>query len=208
MIDGGESWCGTIWRYTRMFIDHFDWQVPMYGVVERVLDDNKCAGLIARVAGGDWLAATVNGPDGRYRNERIRNNELALVNDETLAQELYARLQPVLPAKMFGQSFCGIHPSLRVYRYQPGQYFSPHSDQPYFDAHGRQSRLTLIVYLDQQCQGGETAFLELQNPHGERGVVVEPVQGRLLWFQHALLHEGKRVEQGVKHVLRTDAIYG
>jgi prolyl 4-hydroxylase len=191
-----------------VFVHHFDWKVPLYGTTDGIFDDQTCSDLIARVTKGDWLAATVNGPDGRYRNERIRNNELAMVEDNDLAEKLFTRLTNVLPPEMFGQRMVAIHPSLRVYRYVPGQYFAPHSDQPYFDRQGRQSRLTVMIYLDQDCVGGETAFLEIDDPQGVRGVVVTPARGRLLWFQHMLVHEGRTVNSGVKHVLRTDAIYG
>ena len=190
-----------------MYVEHFDWQVPMFGVADGVLSSDDCESLIATATGSTWLPATINGPDGRYRNERVRNNDLALISDAALAARLTERVAAAVPPKMFGLAFHSIHPSLRVYRYQAGQYFAPHSDQPYFDDDGRQSRLTLIVYLDSACVGGETAFLELNGSSGEPPLVITPTVGKLLWFQHMLVHEGRRVESGHKHVLRTDAIY-
>ena len=190
-----------------MFVGHFDWKVALYGVVDGVLTPDECAALIARVRDAKWLPATVNGPDGRYRNEKLRDNDLALVADESLRRSLFERLASNLPATISGQALHSVHPSLRIYRYQKGQHFGPHSDQPYFDAEGRQSKLTLIVYLDEACVGGETAFLEIEDESGSKGVVIQPCRGRVLWFQHMLVHEGRRVVEGVKHVLRTDAIY-
>lgn len=187
-----------------MFVDHFDWEVPLYEVVDHVMGASECASLIARVTREPWLAATVNGPDGRYRNEKIRDNDLALVHDEALRDALFTRLLPHLPPRMFGEALHSLHPSLRVYRYQVGQHFGAHSDQPYFDAEGRQSRLTLLVYLDAACVGGETAFLEIER---STGVVITPQVGRALFFQQNLLHEGRPVTEGIKHVLRTDVIY-
>jgi hypothetical protein len=181
-----------------MYVEHFDWQVPMHGVADGVLSLDDCAQLIATATISTWLPATINGPDGRYRNERVRNNDLALIADAALAARLTERVAAAVPPKMFGLAFHSIHPSLRVYRYQPGQYFAPHSDQPYFDDAGRQSRLTLIVYLDSACVNGSS---------GEPPLVIAPTVGKLLWFQHMLVHEGRRVESGIKHVLRTDAIY-
>ena len=63
------------------------------------------------------------------------------------------------------------------------------------------SLLTLMVYLDEGCGGGETDF-------PEQGQCIVPQTGRMLWFQHMLLHAGKAVTGGIKNVLRTDVLYG
>lgn len=186
-----------------MFVDHFDWEVPLYQVVDDVMrlyvrhdlrGARACASLIARVTAEPWLAATVTGPMGAIATRRF----------ETTTSALFTRVVPHLPPRMFGEALHSLHPSLRVYRYHVGQQFGAHSDQPYFDADGRQSRLTLLVYLDAVCVGGETAFLEIERP---AGVVVTPRVGRALFFQQSLLHEGRPVTEGIKHVLRTDVIY-
>ena len=36
----------------------------------------------------------------------------------------------------------------------------------------------------------------------------EPLQGRVLVFQHNIMHEGAHVEEGVKYTIRTDVEYG
>ena len=84
---------------------------------------------------------------------------------------------------------------------------SARTDQSYIDNEGRQSRLTLLLHLDDGCVGGETVLLELENADKSRGIAITPLAGRALWFQHALVHEGRRVSAGVKHILRTDVIY-
>ena len=62
------------------------------------------------------------------------------------------------------------------------------------------SLLTLLVYLDDDFDGGATDF-------PEQGETVTPRAGDALWFQHALLHAGRPVTRGTKHVLRTDVLY-
>ena len=62
------------------------------------------------------------------------------------------------------------------------------------------NQLTFMVYLNEGFAGGATRFLD-------HGVEVEPRTGRALLFQHALLHEGVTVGEGVKYVLRTDVMY-
>jgi hypothetical protein len=62
------------------------------------------------------------------------------------------------------------------------------------------SLLTLLLYLDDDCDGGETDF-------PEQDIRVTPRRGDALWFQHRVLHAGRPVARGVKHVLRGDALY-
>ena len=38
-------------------------------------------------------------------------------------------------------------------------------------------------------------------------LVVDPAPGRALLFQHRVLHEGERVERGVKYLLRSEIMY-
>ena len=59
--------------------------------------------------------------------------------------------------------------------------------------------LTLIVYLNDDFEGGETDF--------DLGVCVDPRPGTALLFQHFLLHEGCKVTAGMKYVLRSDVMY-
>jgi predicted 2-oxoglutarate/Fe(II)-dependent dioxygenase YbiX len=62
------------------------------------------------------------------------------------------------------------------------------------------SLLTLLVYLDDDFDGGETDFPEEKQ-------TIRPRAGDALWFQHALLHAGNAVTRGTKHVLRSDVLY-
>ena len=62
------------------------------------------------------------------------------------------------------------------------------------------SLLTLVFYLDDGCEGGETEFPKLRR-------TIAPRAGRALLFQHRVLHEATAVRRGEKHVLRTDVLY-
>ena len=78
---------------------------------------------------------------------------------------------------------------LRIYRYQPVQQFGLHQDQSYVGQDRSRSLLTLMVYLNDDFQGGETDF-----PEQDRCIV--SAAGNALWFQHMLLHAGHRVVRG------------
>jgi hypothetical protein len=61
-----------------------------------------------------------------------------------------------------------------------------------------------MVYLNEGCVGGETAFYHADD---RPKAVIQPVQGMALVFDHQQVHEGAMVESGRKYVLRTDVMY-
>lgn len=191
-----------------MYAGHFDFAVPLISRIPGLWSAEECEAVLASAAGGEWLAATINSAAGRVVDERVRNNDLALVRDPALADQLLERARPHLPATMTAEwngprakvSLVGLFSPLRIYRYHPGQRFGLHQDQSYRRDDGARSLLTFMVYLDEGCEGGETDFPE----QGER---IVPVRGDGLWFQHMVLHAGCPVTRGVKHVLRTDVLY-
>lgn len=92
----------------------------------------------------------------------------------------------------------GCNPRSRLYRYGMGASFSEHEDEPWKPDSTTRSMLTVLVYLPVGgCEGGETVI---------DGETVAVVDGRVVVFDHGLLHEGKPVERGQKLVLRNDVI--
>ncbi len=93
---------------------------------------------------------------------------------------------------------------LQILHYEPGQEFKPHHD--YFGPHHPSSRnnriSTLIMYLNDVEEGGETTFPRL-------GIAVKPTKGSALYFEYfyddprineLTLHSGEPVILGVKWV--------
>lgn len=195
-MHGGE-FRGTL---SRVFAGHFDLTHPLVWTVDDVFTPAECDELLAAHAGGPWLDATVNRHAGREVDSKIRNNQLALVDNAAAAQALLERLRPALPARLMGMALSGIKDRMRCYRYRVGEYFAPHGDQSYPGGPGERSLLTLMVYLNEDFAGGQTAFLDLDQ-------VIDPRRGRALLFQHMVLHEGRAVTAGIKYVLRTDIFY-
>jgi prolyl 4-hydroxylase len=183
-----------------MFAGHFDFTHPLVWTVDDVLPATTCDQLRATCEKGPWLAATINRAEGRAVDPRVRNNHLALVDDPALAHDLLGRLRPHLPVRLMGMTLSGIKERMRCYRYEPGEYFAPHGDQSYPGGPGERSLLTLMVYLNDDFEGGQTAFLDLNK-------IIDPRRGRALLFQHMVLHEGRTVTTGSKYVLRTDVFY-
>lgn len=190
-----------------MYAGHFDFAVPMLACVPGLYTAEQCRDVLDGVRDADWLAATVNRSSGREVDEKLRNNLIAIVRAPAVAAKLWERIAPEIPPTMSSGwdgprrtvSAHGLFEPLRVYRYEVGHHFGAHTDQSYARGDAR-SLLTLLVYLDDDFEGGETEFLD------ERRTIV-PHTGDALWFQHALLHSGRAVTRGTKHVLRADVLY-
>ncbi len=192
------------------YAGHFDFTKPLLCEVPALYSPAECRALLASVENAEWLAATVNSHDGRVVDAKLRDSTTAVLRDPSLAAQLYARVLPHVPADMVVEDpqrgvrtamrVTGIFEPLRIYRYQSGQHFGLHQDQSYARIDGARSLLTLMVYLNDEFEGGETDF-----PDQDR--VIEPAIGLALWFQHSLLHAGRRVESGSKYVLRSDVLY-
>ena len=95
----------------------------------------------------------------------------------------------------------GLNERFRYYKYLTGQYFKWHRDGPFRRSPTEQSHLTVLIYLNDDCQGGETEFEGLEEDK------IKPEPGRMLVFTHPLVHQGNPVLWGVKYVLRTDVMY-
>src|SRR5687768_5821786 len=99
-----------------------------------------------------------------------------------------------------------------------------------FCCFNRCSIYTFLLYLNDEdsvgapCVGGATNFLEeeeeeKEEKEGNEGLIaksqrqkrvicsVKPKAGSALLFLHNMLHEGARLEGGVKYVLRTEVMF-
>jgi hypothetical protein len=171
--------------------------------IEGFLTPEECAQHIATSESGGYDAAPITTSQGPMMRPDIRNNARVIVDDVDLAAALFPRLAPHLPARIEGATPIGINERFRFYRYDPGQTFAWHTDGYYARPNGERSQLTFMVYLNDGYAGGETNF-SLRYP-GEVSVV--PKAGMALLFVHHLMHEGARLREGRKYVLRSDVMY-
>jgi hypothetical protein len=99
-----------------------------------------------------------------------------------------------------GMKLAGGNPRVRLYRYGPGEKHGAHWDTVVHLEGGVQSLVTLVFYLNDDFEGGETDFPELNQK-------IVPRRGRALLFQHRILHIAGAILSGEKFVLRTDILY-
>ena len=193
-----------------IYAGHFDFTKPLLADVPSLYTPDECRQILADVETAEWLPATVNSHTGRVVDAKLRDSTTAIARDARLALDLFTRIRGHVPASMTTEDargggrieveVCGIFTPLRVYRYLPGQHFGIHQDQGYDGPDGARSLLTLMLYLNEDFEGGETEF-----PEQSRCIV--PKTGAALWFQHMLLHAGRAVARGQKYVLRSDVLY-
>lgn len=173
---------------------------PLIFTVDDFLSPKECQDLIRRIEEAGCSPAPVTTARGFVMMPDVRNNDRTMFDDFALADDLYQRALPHLPQTLEGWTVCGVNERFRCYRYSPGQKFALHRDGTFRRSETERSFLTFMVYLNEGCTGGETAF-----PGRRR--FVSPKTGMAIFFDHFILHEGREVKSGIKYVLRTDVMY-
>lgn len=158
----------------------------------------ECAAHIAKAESLGFDAAPINTSFGPRVVQDVRNNTRVMIDDPALAAELWERARDYVPLKLGNWQAVGVNERFRYYRYEAGQQFDWHHDGAFEREDGERSRLTFMIYLNQDFAGGETSFPQLD---------ILPRTGLALFFAHPLLHKGQPVSEGRKYVLRTDVMY-
>jgi predicted 2-oxoglutarate/Fe(II)-dependent dioxygenase YbiX len=177
--------------------------------VSEVFDREECRDLIARAESLVFEAASVRTSNGPQMMTQIRNNDRVVFSDNELANAMWSRIHSFLP-KLDGQVACGVDSQLRIYRYFPGQQFKRHKDGAVTNELGQTSKLSYLIYLNDDCDGGSTTFrdyLDVNGTREKREFIVMPSAGTALLFRHERWHEGTPVMAGAKYVLRSDVFY-
>lgn len=186
---------------------------PLTFTLDHILDANECRALIEKSEKEhDYSQAQITVGPNRYRtNTEIRNNDRVIFDDVDLAGQLFEKVRPFLP-NLYEERWHlkGLNERFRFYRYGKGQQFRPHYDGAFERYWDEMSFLTLIFYLNDGFDGGETTFFYDRSDVGQSPTprfVIAPKTGSALIFDHQQLHEGSEVTDGVKYVLRTDVMY-
>jgi predicted 2-oxoglutarate/Fe(II)-dependent dioxygenase YbiX len=171
----------------------------MRHIIENFLTPEECASLIDRAESAGMEPATITTPSGAKLDKSYRNNDRLIFDDEELASKLWAKIQNHVVISDETWKPSGLNERFKIYRYCPGQNFAMHTDASFIRNDNERSFQTLIVYLNEEYEGGETEFFGLET--------VKPKTGMATLFLHHLMHEGLPVESGVKYALRTDVMY-
>ncbi len=173
---------------------------PLVWTIDHALSVDECVAMVRRIEAASPQLATINATEGHVLRTEIRNNTRVTFDDVDYASRLFDRIRADVPPSLMGMHRVGANERLRCYRYAPGQRFAPHYDGSFVRDDNERSLLTLMVYLNDDFDGGATSFPELDQQ-------VTPKRGTALLFQHPILHEGCVVIRGVKYALRSDVMY-
>jgi hypothetical protein len=178
-------------------------------VIHDFLTPEECAEYIRITEAVGYAAAPITTPGGFVFAPEVRNNERVMLDNFEWAAKLWERAKPLIPSPYLGYEATGLNERFRFYRYDPGHTFRPHTDG-HFARNDERSQFTFMVYLNGECEGGETVLHIIDDgltlPDGAE-IRVKPEPGKALVFFHYLLHEGAKVTAGRKYVLRTDVMY-
>jgi hypothetical protein len=97
-----------------------------------------------------------------------------------------------------------VNPCMRVSKYQPGQRFAKHRDNGFTFSDDFRSIYTVLLYLNDDFEGGETVFFDEKN---NSRFAITPEKGMCCVFSHETMHEGQVVSKGEKYILRTDLMF-
>ncbi|MBZ0287412.1 MAG: 2OG-Fe(II) oxygenase [Anaerolineae bacterium] len=175
-------------------------------VLRYVLTAEECAAYIALSEQIGYEPATITTAAGAELRPDIRNNDRVIHDDPTLAEKLWPLVADALPPWVGDRPVVGFNERFRFYRYDPGQRFDWHFDGAFERENGERSFYTVLFFLNDGFEGGETRF-RVRDGDGVKTVGVQPVTGHALIFRHEMLHEGSAVSAGRKYILRTDVMY-
>ena len=181
---------------------------PLIMTVDNVFTTQQCNEFIDFSHQFDYEVApiTINSKQGQTQlRTDIRNNQRVIYDDVQFAERIFNQVKNYLPEELFEWHVSGLNERFRFYSYEDGQTFKPHYDGNYEVNDWHSSQLTLLIYLSEDFEGGETKFFN-QTRHVPT-FSIKPKIGQILIFEHRQMHSGAPVVSGRKYVLRTDVMY-
>lgn len=166
--------------------------------IDNFLSKKECDNLIILSEQKGYEEATVSLTSGAKMMKGIRNNYRLIHLDINLANEYWERLAQFCPKEIDNNKVIGLNEQFRFYKYEPEQRFKRHIDGRFKRNELEESRITFMIYLNSDFEGGETKF---------NNITIKPKTGTALCFIHEQKHEGISVKNGEKYVLRSDIMY-
>lgn len=166
--------------------------------IQELWTPKHCKEFIQKSEKEGFEKALVNTANGTIRMDEFRNNDRLFWEDEELAEEIWDEINEFVPCDLGEYQAIGLNELFRFYRYDVDQQFNWHYDTPYQRHQNEQSFYTFMIYLNDDFEGGETAFHDLK---------VKPSVGDGIFFSQELEHAGLPITLGRKYILRTDIMY-
>lgn len=196
-------------------------------IIDNLLSDTECENIIAKT-NGHYHDLSMEYLPTQRQSERILNLE------QNMARVIYARIEHIIRDEHYkkhlkpfgfgidgewnpiGINYCFRH---TVY-HAPSVGFFPHRDSSYIHDADTRSILTIVIYLNDTFQGGDTIFIRPNTERKMEQTVKEelengysimhtccPKKGSALVFNHNVIHAGNPVEYGSKYIIRSDILF-
>ena len=220
--------------------------------VSNLLTPKECADLIEQCEAKGYKPSPVSGGGhGRTGREGARTSQFCVKDDDAFALMMWERVKAFVPKDLKsikpvpymnltdpstqGDEYTavGVNPHLRFYKYDIGQYILKHDDyrmsryryDPKTDSYFYQiTFFTLLLYLNEGFEGGQTCFWTKYATEGSSGhcrflrgpdeskfaphdLEVAPRTGYGLLQDHMIQHEGRPPSKARKYILRTDILH-
>jgi predicted 2-oxoglutarate/Fe(II)-dependent dioxygenase YbiX len=178
-------------------------------VMEEVFSTDECGAMIANTESKGYEKALLNIGEGKeFFDPSIRKSSRCILDSVDQASVIWKRIKQHRPVTLTcsGEQWIavGLNERLRFLRYDHGDFFVAHCDSAYERENGERSFVTLLLYLNEEFECGETTFPDFDS---DAIVRVQPKTGRVLVFEHDIYHSGAKVTEGVKYIVRTDVMY-
>jgi prolyl 4-hydroxylase len=163
-----------------------------------ILSAEECQGLIE--------AAERIGFEPTNEPADLRKSLRCIIDSSTnLVEKIWERIAEHVPMTWpDNYEVTGLNPRLRILKYNVGDEFRIHADGTFRAVNGDVSKLTLLIYLNVDYEGGYTTYILGENAKHH---VIVPGVGDAVMQDQNVLHFVPVITSGVKYVLRTDVMY-
>ncbi len=104
----------------------------------------------------------------------------------------------------YGKDLVAIRPIWSATKYLEGGYLGPHVDGE-SQNRGYRSKLTIVLYLNDEFEGGETNFYPDDEAKELLGCII-PETGMAIILPQDVFHSGEPITSGTKYILRSDIL--
>jgi hypothetical protein len=174
--------------------------------IRHVLSPEECNQIIQIAEKTGFVAASLyTDHSGIEHFSDVRKSSRCIIDSIPFAEELWRRIQHIIPPVWKnGHKVVGVNERLRILRYYPGDEFKPHSDGHYHAPNGDESRITILLYLNEGYEGGFTCFYTGETTPWH---AIQPEIGMAAIQDQDLLHGVPPLQKGVKYAIRTEVMY-
>jgi len=186
--------------YTKEIL-HVPHSIPGHiQILKQVLTKEECATLITATEEAGFHIASYQTDKG-YSD--IRKSHRCLIDSRQFVQRLFDRLHSYLPQTFREGTLKCIYDRLRILKYAVGDEFRAHKDGKTIDVDASISKLSLLIYLNDDYSGGYTEFMN----GNKEWVPITPETGMVVIYDQNLLHRVPSLQSGCKYVIRSELMY-